>query len=25
MTSMISLINTGLAVVIAWPEKEDYS
>jgi hypothetical protein len=25
MTSMISLINTGLAVVIAWPEREDYS
>lgn len=25
MTSMISLINTGLAVVIAWPEKGDYS
>jgi hypothetical protein len=25
MTSMISLINTGLAVIIAWPEKEDYS
>jgi hypothetical protein len=23
MTSMISLINTGLAVVIAWPEKGD--
>jgi uncharacterized protein YjeT (DUF2065 family) len=25
MTSMISLINTGLAVVIAWPEKGDNS
>jgi hypothetical protein len=25
LTSMISLINTGLAVVIAWPEKGDYS
>jgi hypothetical protein len=25
MTSMISLINTGLAVVIAWPEKGNYS
>lgn len=25
MTSMISLINTGLAVVIAWPEEGDYS
>ncbi|HZC61445.1 MAG TPA: hypothetical protein VE464_07380 [Streptosporangiaceae bacterium] len=25
MTSMISLINTGLAVVIAWPERGDYS
>ncbi len=25
MTSMISLINTGLAVIIAWPEREDYS
>jgi hypothetical protein len=25
MTSMISLINTGLAVVIAWPEKGDYT
>jgi hypothetical protein len=24
-TSMISLINTGLAVIIAWPEREDYS
>jgi hypothetical protein len=24
MTSMISLINTALAIVIAWPEKEDY-
>ena len=24
MTSIISLINTGLAVIIAWPEKEDY-
>ena len=23
MTSMISLINTGLAVVIAWPEEGD--
>jgi hypothetical protein len=25
MTSTISLVNTALAVVIAWPEKEDYS
>ena len=25
MTSMISLVNTGLAVVIAWPEQGDYS
>jgi hypothetical protein len=25
MTSVISLVNTGLAVVIAWPEKRDYS
>ena len=25
MTSMISLINTGLAVIIAWPERKDYS
>lgn len=25
MTAGISLINTGLAVVIAWPEKGDYS
>jgi len=25
MTSVISLVNTGLAVVIAWPEKGDYS
>ena len=25
MTSMISLINTGLAVVIAWPEQGDYN
>ena len=25
MTSVISLVNTGLAVVIAWPEKRDCS
>jgi hypothetical protein len=25
MTSVISLVNTGLAVVIAWPEKRDSS
>ena len=25
MTSVISLVNTGLAVVIAWPDKGDYS
>lgn len=25
LTSMISLVNTALAVVIAWPEKKDYS
>ena len=25
MTSTISLVNTALAVVIAWPEKKDYT
>jgi hypothetical protein len=25
MTSVISLVNTGLAVAVAWPEKEDYT
>jgi hypothetical protein len=25
MTSVISLVNTGLAVVIAWPDKGDYN
>lgn len=25
MTSTISLVNTALAVVIAWPKKRDYS